>query len=299
MNKEPLNINSVWTRQIESGKQPSAKDLQEHLSSVHDNNAGFTEAVAWNCRDINGKNSYELLADIIDKNYHSHVLDLACGSGVLLDLCNRRYGAELELIGVDMNDAELQLARKRLSHTDIKLHHGLAQELNFISDSSVDVILCHWALTLMDPVVPVLNTAKRVLKKNGIFAAIIDGDYNTAPGYIDIHNIIYKYVHIEYPNYGEIELGDSRVRTVSGIHELASKVFLDPHIIVKPLLLSFKETPYILAREVAGFFYSSFILSVEGHKQMLIELENYFSLQLKDGLSCFTMPVRLISLKNK
>ena len=58
MNKEPLNIVSVWTRQIESGQQPSGKDLQEHLSSVHDNNAGFTEAVAWNCRDINGKNSY-------------------------------------------------------------------------------------------------------------------------------------------------------------------------------------------------------------------------------------------------
>ena len=299
MNKEPLNIVSVWTRQIDSGQQPSGKDLQEHLSSVHDNNAGFTEAVAWNCRDINGKNSYELLADIIDKNYHSHVLDLACGSGVLLDLCNRRYGSELELTGVDMNDAELQLARKRLSHTDIKLHHGLAQDLNFISDSSVDVILCHWALTLMDPVVPVLITAKRILKKNGIFAAIIDGDPAKATGYHEIHNIIYEHVRREYPNYGEIELGDPRVRTADGINELAVKTFVDFDITITPLLLNLHASPDKLAREISGFFYASFVLSVDGHSQMLYDLENYLSSQLQEGLSCFNMPVNLIVIRHK
>ena len=152
---EPLNIDSVWTRQVETGQQPNEVHLRDHLTTVHDNNAGFTESIAWNCRDVNGKNSYELLADIIDLNIHANVLDLACGSGVLLDLCNQRFGTKLELSGVDMNEAELQLARERLANTDIKLSHSMAQELSFISESSLDVILCHWALTLMDPVVPV------------------------------------------------------------------------------------------------------------------------------------------------
>jgi ubiquinone/menaquinone biosynthesis C-methylase UbiE len=294
---EPLNIVSVWTRQVESGQQPNGEDLRDHLTAVHDNNAGFTEAVAWNCRDSSGKNSYDLLADIIDQNCHSNVLDLACGSGVLLDLCNQRFGAKVELSGVDMNDAELKLARERLANTDIKLHHSMAQDLNFIEDSSIDVILCHWALTLMDPVVPVFNAAKRILKKNGVFAAIIDGDTNIAPGYLEINNIIYKHVQREYPNYGVIELGDLRVRTVEGLHELATKTFDNPEINITPLLLSFNAAPELLASEVAGFFYASFVLSVVGHRQMLVDLENHFSAKLKNGISSFIMPVNRLVIR--
>ncbi|CAN0592737.1 unnamed protein product, partial [Laminaria digitata] len=46
---EPMNIVSDWTRQIDSGQQPSSADLQDHLAAVHESNAGFTEACAWNC----------------------------------------------------------------------------------------------------------------------------------------------------------------------------------------------------------------------------------------------------------
>ena len=59
--KNPLTIDSDWTRQLENGQQPSGDDLEKHLTEVHNNNAGFTESLAWKCRDVNGKNSYELL----------------------------------------------------------------------------------------------------------------------------------------------------------------------------------------------------------------------------------------------
>ena len=295
--KNPLNIDSVWTRQIENGQQPSGDDLKKHLKQVHDNNAGFTEALAWKCRDDNGKNSYELLADVIDRKFHSNVLDLACGSGVLLDLCHRRYGDDLELTGVDMNDSELKLARERLSHTDIKLNNSMAQNLNFVSDLSIDIILCHWALTLMDPVIPVFDSAKRVLRESGIFAAIVDGDSDMAPGYSEINNIIFKHVCQEHPNYGRIELGDPRVRSVEGIHELATTTFNDSKITITPSILNFNAPANILAQEVAGFFYASFVLTEERHRKMIIDLESYFLSHLKDGLSCFYMPINLLVIK--
>ena len=97
-----------------------------------------------------------------------------------LDLCNQRFGSELILSGVDMNDSELKLARNRLAHTNTKLYQGAAQNLDCFADSSFDVIFCHWALTLMDPVVDVLATSKRLLKESGIFAAIIDGNLKAA-----------------------------------------------------------------------------------------------------------------------
>jgi ubiquinone/menaquinone biosynthesis C-methylase UbiE len=292
-----MKIKSAWTRQIESGQQPSSSALRDHLDAVHDNNAGFTEAFAWNCRDANGKNSYELLADIVDQKYHSHVLDLGCGSGVLLDLCNKRFGAELALSGVDMNGSELQLARKRLAHTDSKFYQGEAQNLDYFADSSFDVIFCHWALTLMDPVVQVLATIKRLLKKRGIFAAIIDGDPKTAPGYLEVHDIIYEHVQCKYPDYGVFELGDPRVRTTAGLQKLTAETFGGFDINITPITVSFNAAPSILAREAAGFFYASFVLSPNDFSQMLTNLEKYFITNQKDGGSCFTMPVNRLVVR--
>ena len=291
---KPINIVSAWTHQIENGQQPSSSDLQDHLRVVHDKNAGFTEAVAWNCRDTNGKNSYELLADIVDTKYHSSVLELACGSGVLLDLCNQRFGSEMTLSGIDISDSELKLARKRISHTDIKLHQSAAQNLDFITESSVDVILCHWALTLMDPLVPVLDTVKRILKKSGVFAAIVDGDAETAPGYAEISNIIYQYAQRKYPDYGAIELGDPRVRTAEGLKKLVATIFSDSDVIIKPVLLSLNATPKTLAREAAGFFYASFVLSEAEHHQMLHELEIHFTAKMLNNNGSFFMPINLL-----
>jgi ubiquinone/menaquinone biosynthesis C-methylase UbiE len=294
---QPMNVVSSWTHQLENGQQPSSSDLQDHLTAVHDKNAGFTEAVAWNCRDVNGKNSYELLADIVDSKHHSKVLELACGSGVLLDLCNQRFDSGMELSGIDISGAELKLARKRLSRTDIKLHQSAAQDLDFIPESSIDVILCHWALTLMDPVVPVLNTVKRLLKKSGVFAAIIDGDAVSAPGYPEINNIIYRYAQSMYPDYGVIELGDPRVRTAEGLKKLVAKIFIDFDVSIKPVVLSLNAAPKTLAKEAAGFFYASFVLSKTEHRQMLDDLETHFAARMLNGASCFYMPINLLIIR--
>ncbi len=294
---ESINIVSAWTRQIECGKQPTSADLRDHLTFVHDNNTGFTESVAWNCRDINGKNSYDLLADIVDKKRHSNLLDLACGSGVLLDLCNQRFGKQISYSGVDISSAELKLASERLAHTNIKLHHSMAHKLDFIADKSIDIILCHWALTLMDPVVPVLTTAKRVLSEGGVFAAIIDGVGKTAPGYLEIHNIIYEYAQRKYPDYGVIELGDPRIRTTMALKELMAEIFVNSEISLTPALLRLDAAPNILASEAAGFFYAAFVLSTFEHRQMLDDLENHFATNLQDGQSCFVMPVNLLVVR--
>ena len=90
-------------------------------------------------------------------------------------------------------------------------HELKAQNLSVINDNSLDVVLCHWALTLMDPITPVLEEVRRVLCSGGQFAALIDGPINTAQGYSDVHDLIYKYVQAKLPNYGEIDLGDPRI----------------------------------------------------------------------------------------
>jgi ubiquinone/menaquinone biosynthesis C-methylase UbiE len=294
-----LNISSEWTRQVELGIQPTQADLLDHLKLVHQNHTGFTEKIATNCKDRFGKNSYDLLLGVLDEKKHLNVLDVACGSGFMLDLCNKRFEGKLNLTGVDMSAAELELASKKLSSTKIKLYQSMAQNLNFIEDNSFEAILCHWALPLMDSIETVFTTIKRILKSEGIFAAIIDGDISSAPEYHDIYNIIYKYVQLEYPNYGSIELGDLRVRNSKELHKVAFKSFSNAEVNITNHLLYFRDRPKALAIEVAGFFYASFVLSIKGHKNMLIELENYFLSRVDQGISRFTMPVNLLLVNFK
>ncbi|WP_371039531.1 class I SAM-dependent methyltransferase, partial [Rhodosalinus sp. FB01] len=104
-------------------------------------------------------------------------------------LCHATLPGALRLVGVDMSPDELALARARLPEGRARLIEAQAQRLDALADGAVDVALCHWALTLMDPVAPVLEEVARVLAPGGRFAALVDGPMEAAPGYADVHDL--------------------------------------------------------------------------------------------------------------
>ncbi len=297
MTNEYVNVDTRWARRLRRGERPDETDLREHLLAVHQRHTGFTESCAGRCRDANGRNSYEWLAEAIDPSRHRRVLDLACGSGALTALCHQRYAGQVTLIGVDMSSDELLLARQRIPDETVMLHRGLAQEMSFIADASIDVVLCHWALPLMDPLQPVLDEVRRVLRPGGVFAAIVDGDLGAAPGYGELHHLIYGWVQREYPGYGAIDMGDARVRTTAALEELVQAVFDDAQVQIEPAVVSLHAAPDTLAREAAGFFYASFVLSASAHGQMLRELEAFFAAQQSNGQSRFAMPINRLLVR--
>ncbi len=122
-----INVDTRWTQRLRCSERPSELELREHLLAVHRRHAGFTESCARRCRDANGRNSYEWLAEAIDPNHHRRVLDLACGSGALTAHCYQRYGGQIALIGVDMSSSELALARQKVPDEAVELHCGMAQ----------------------------------------------------------------------------------------------------------------------------------------------------------------------------
>ena len=87
------------------------------------------------------------------------------------------------------------------------------------------------------------------------------------------------------------------MRTAAGLKELVEGIFIDPDINITPVLLSFNAAPDILAREAAGFFYASCVLSAADHYQMLVDLEDHFAANLQGGASCFTMPVNYLVIR--
>lgn len=295
---ETIHIDSRWAQRLRRGEQPDADDVREHLLAVHQRHAGFTESVARGCRDAAGRNSYEWLAEVIDPSRHRTVLDLACGSGVLAEVCLQRHGNAIELIGVDMSADELALARRRIPSPAFKLHQALAQSLDCIPDASVDVVLCHWALTLMDPIAPVLAEIRRIVRPRGTLAAIIDGDITSSPSYAAVHDVIYSAAQHQYPSYANADLGDARVRTPEPLAALIRQTFRDAQVRIEPGLVSLDGTPQSLAQEATGFFYASFVLSADARERVLAKVATVLSTHAGSGggLGRFDMPIhRLVA----
>jgi len=294
-------LSSIWTDSLANNQQPGDKALLAHLRTVHQNNAGFTEKCASSCRDKAGRNSYEWLAEIVPDVDGIRVLDLACGSGPLLKILYDR-NKKFKLKGADISPEELELAKARLPKGSVDLFELKAQNLTAIDDNSIDVVLCHWALTLMNPITPVLNEIRRVLSSGGKFAALVNGPMDAAPGYNDVYNLIYEYVQTKLPRYGEIDLGDPRIRSTDSLKNLLSEAFPDANINIKTKVVSVRGPVAEVAETTAGFFYASFILPLETRETMLSKLSDLLmiSKQTKDlerqGL--FSMPInRLVITK--
>ena len=287
-------LNSIWTDSLSRNLCPDGNALVDHLRTVHQEHTGFTEACASSCRDEAGRNSYEWLAELVPDNESLCVLDLARGSGPLLKILFDR-NRNLNLKGIDMCPEELALAKTRLINTGVNLIESKAQNLTGINDKSIDIVLCHWALTLMDPIAPVLDEVRRVLIPEGRFAALVDGPMNTAPGYIEVHDLIYSYVQEEIPSYGEIDLGDPRIRGSESQSNLVHKAFPEANVTFETNVVSMEGPVTQVAEIAAGFFYAAFVLKPKKRKLMITSLSNLLAISKEstDGerQGRFSMPI--------
>ncbi len=179
--------------------------------------------------------SYALLEAVVPRDARPlTVLDLACGDGYLLELIARREQSELSLVGLDMSAHELEAARARLNGTATLLQ-GRAQSLP-LGDASVDVVLSHLALMLMDDVETVLAELRRVLKPGGRVSIVVGGD--PVPGNaLEVFAGLMKSAVAVPP----MRLGDPRVRSVNGLQELFAEGFAD--VMVRSLSVQGDASP--------------------------------------------------------
>ena len=91
------------------------------------------------------------------------VLDIACGTGIVASRVNLVSKAECKIVGIDINEGMLNMARK---NTAIEWHLGSATELPF-SDGSFDVVLCQQGLQYFPDRPAAMREMARVLVPGG------------------------------------------------------------------------------------------------------------------------------------
>ena len=115
-----------------------------------------------------------LLLDQAALETGQHVLDVACGTGIVARLAAPQVGSSGEVVGIDLNLGMLKVARQcaETAGVSIKWRQGDAMDLPFTNDR-FDLVLCQQGLQFFPNQVAALREMHRVLVPGGQLALCV------------------------------------------------------------------------------------------------------------------------------
>lgn len=218
--------------------------VETYLQDFHQRQPGATSAAFAQLRAHSSvaeyASSYAALAACVpDSQTPMTVLDLACGDGYLLKLLADTQRPALRLIGVDMSQGELDVARATLP-VDVALLKERAQALS-VETGSVDCVLSHMAIMLMDDIEQVVAEIRRVLRPQGQFATVVGRTFLLG----EANDVLLKVLlPILKEDASALRFGDARTRTKAGWIELLARNFTNPQF--EDLDLDWEPLPHEL-----------------------------------------------------
>lgn len=122
---------------------------------------------------------FDKYVDKIELREAARILEVGCGTGVLLRNLAKKTGFNGIGTGIDhchsFVDAAKKYARDENVHESLRFEIGDAHSLNF-GDEEFDIVICHTVISHVTDPVKILSEMARVTKKGGV-VAIFDGDY--------------------------------------------------------------------------------------------------------------------------
>jgi SAM-dependent methyltransferase len=108
------------------------------------------------------------------------VLDVACGTGILARTAAARVGPSGKVVGLDLNDGMLKVARRL--RPDLEWQRGDAAQLPF-PDDTFDAVLCQSALMFFPDATRALSEMGRVCVAGGTVGVQVYSSLEEQPGY--------------------------------------------------------------------------------------------------------------------
>ena len=120
------------------------------------------------------------VADAAGVGAGQRVIDVACGTGVLTRAAAERVGPSGAVVGLDLNDDMLAVARRRAPK--LEWRQGRAEALPF-EPRSFDAVVSQFGLMFFEDRAAALGEMLRVLRPNGRLAVAVWGSLDRCPGY--------------------------------------------------------------------------------------------------------------------
>jgi len=115
------------------------------------------------------------------------VLDVACGTGVLAREVCQRVGPSGTVVGIDINEGMLTVARRKTPLIDWR--QGRAEALPF-GDDSFDAVVSQFGLMFFENRHAALQEMMRVLRPGGHLAVAVWDAIEHAPGYASLTRLL-------------------------------------------------------------------------------------------------------------
>jgi ubiquinone/menaquinone biosynthesis C-methylase UbiE len=118
-----------------------------------------------------GRPTAELTFEHATLHDNDRVLDVACGTGIVVRVAVQRYANIQSIVGVDLNTGMLDVARENTpsSHASVEWRQGDMCALPF-PDGSFDVALCQQGVQFVPDKLAALQEIRRVLVSGGRLA---------------------------------------------------------------------------------------------------------------------------------
>jgi SAM-dependent methyltransferase len=121
-----------------------------------------------------------LLADVARIEAGQAVLDVACGTGIVARTVAERRGTADHVVGIDLNDGMLAVARR--VRPDLDWRQGDVADLPF-PDGSFDAVVCQMALMFFPDRAAALREMARVVRRGGVVALVVPASLDAQPAY--------------------------------------------------------------------------------------------------------------------
>jgi ubiquinone/menaquinone biosynthesis C-methylase UbiE len=139
-----------------------------------------------------------VLNDLVRPQPDEHVLDVACGTGVVARVAAERVGATGRVVGVDLNPGMLAVARALPPPpgASIVWHEGSADALP-LPEASFDVVFCQLGLQYFPDRPKALREMCRVLRPSGRMALLVWRSIQHSPGFALLAEALAQHVSAE------------------------------------------------------------------------------------------------------
>lgn len=117
------------------------------------------------------------------------ILDVACGTGVVARAAAARVGPAGGVIGVDINEGMLSVARAKAP--GIEWQTASAESLPF-DDARFDAVVCQFALMFFENQTKALQEMFRVLRPGGCLAVAVWDCLDATPGYAAMTELLQR-----------------------------------------------------------------------------------------------------------
>jgi ubiquinone/menaquinone biosynthesis C-methylase UbiE len=129
------------------------------------------------------------VADVADLRIGERALDVACGTGVLTRAVAERVGLDGTVVGLDLNEGMLAVARRKAP--EIEWKHGRAEALPFDS-ASFDAVVSQFGLMFFEDRPAALREMMRVLRPGGRLVVAVWAALEHSPGYAALADLLQR-----------------------------------------------------------------------------------------------------------